>query len=398
MTAWLSVVGIGEDGWTGLSGAARALIESAEVLAGGARHLDLVPDTGAERMAWHDLRRDLTDLLGRRGRRVVVLASGDPMWFGVGATIAKHVAPAEWTVVPAPGAFSLAAARMGWSLQEVVTLSVHARPLEVLHLQVTPGARLLLLTQDGDSPARIAALLAERGFGPSPVTVFERLGGPAERRVDAAASALAGSFDPLNTVAVECRPGPGARALSRLAGLPDDAFLHDGQVTKREVRAVTLAALAPLPGELLWDVGAGCGSIAVEWARAGGEAVAIDKDAAHCGMVAVNAARLGVPRVDVRRLEAPTGLAELEGAPDAVFVGGGVSRPGLLEACWAALRPGGRLVANAVTTEGEAALLAWHAARGGELTRLAVARLGFTGGFHGWKPLMPVTQYRGEKP
>lgn len=399
MTApWLSIVGIGEDGWDGLSPAARALVETAGLLMGGARHLALVPDTGAERVVWTSLGRDLETALAHRGRRVCVLASGDPMWFGVGATIARRLPPGEYTVLPHAGAFSLAAARLGWPLHGVTTLSVHARPLEVLNLHLAPGARLLVLTQDGATPERIARLLVGRGFGPSPMTVFERLGGPGERRIDATAATWTGAADPLNTVAIDCVAGPGAVALPRLAGLPDAAFLHDGQLTKREVRAATLAALAPLPGELLWDVGAGCGSIAVEWARAGGEAVAVEKDAERCALVAANAARLGVPQVAVRRAAAPEGLKDLTGAPDAVFVGGGVSLPGMLDACRAALRPGGRLVANAVTVQGEAALLAFHAAHGGALVRIAVARLGDTGGFQGWKPHMPVTQYIGSKP
>ncbi len=400
MTApWLAIVGLGEDGWDGLSAAARALVENAEIVAGGARHFELIPPPAAERLVWGNMRRDLEVLAALRGRRVCVLASGDPLWFGIGATIARIVPPAEWIVVPAAGAFSLAAARMGWPLQEVTTLSVHARPLEALNLHLAPGARLLLLTQGPDTPALIADLLKERGFGPSAITAFERLGGPAERRVDATAETWSGLVDPLNTVAVECRPGPHAMAWPRVAGLADDAYLHDGQLTKREVRAATLALLAPLPGELLWDVGAGCGSIAIEWARAGGRAIAFERDPEHCTLVATNAARLGVPEVAVRRATAPDELPLQDGAaPDAVFIGGGVSRPGMLEACWRALRPGGRLGANTVTAQGEAALLDWHARHGGEMVRVSVARLGYTGGFHGWRPLMPVTQYLGHKP
>lgn len=395
---WLSIIGIGEDGWDGLGAAARALVAAAEIIAGSRRQLDLLPDTVAERREWRSLRAELAMLTAERGRRVVVLASGDPMWFGVGASVARTFAAEEFTVVPHAGAFSLAAARMAWPLHAATTLSVHARPLEVVNLHVVPGARLLILTQDGGSPARIARLLRERGFGPSPMTVFERLGGPDERRIDATAGTWNGVCDPLNTVAVECRAAPGATALPRLAGLPDDAFVHDGQLTKREVRAATLAALAPLPGEVLWDVGAGCGSIAIEWARAGGEAVAVERDPARCHVVAANAARLGVPQVAVVQAEAPAGLAALKPDPDAVFVGGGASRPGMLDVCWQALRPGGRLCANAVTIEGEAALLAWHRAHGGDLVRISITRLGETGGFKGWKPMMPVTQYLGVKP
>lgn len=415
MTApWLSIVGIGEDGLAGLAPAVRTVIETAELLAGGARHLAMIPETGAERLAWGGnlnggLDGGLAAIAARRGRRVCVLASGDPMWFGIGATLARRFAPEDYVVLPHPGAFSLAAARLGWPLQEVTTLSVHARPAEAIALHLHPGARLLLLTEDGGTSALIAGLLRAHGYGPSRLTVFERLGGPAERRIEATAAAWDIACHALNTLAVECRPGPEARPLSRLAGLPDDAFRHDGQITKREIRAVTLAALAPLPGETLWDVGAGCGSIAIEWMRAGGRAVAVERDAAHAALIAANAARLGVPRLAIVRGEAPQALGGLTPPPDAVFLGGGVSAPGMLAACWRALNPGGRLVANAVTAEGEAALLAWQAAQGGEMTRLSVARLGPIGGFaaksgdgaeragdfQGWRPLMPVTQYRG---
>lgn len=390
MTPWLFVVGIGEDGWDALSPAARAAAQAAETLLGGARNLAMVPDSGAERVAWGGLDDLVAALEARRGRRVCVLASGDPMWFGIGATLAKRFTADEMAVLPHPGAFSLAAARLGWPLQDVACLTVHGRPVEALALYLSPGARLLILARDGDSPAEVTSLLREQGFGDSLVTVFEHLGGSAERRLDAPGGRCAD----LNVIAVDCC---GARGLSRLAGLPDDAYNHDGQLTKREVRAATLALLAPLPGEMLWDIGAGCGSIAIEWMRAGGRAIAVEKDPAHSAMTAANAARLGVPGLRVVTVAAPQGLDALDGAPDAVFVGGGISRPGLLARCWNALKPGGRLVANVVTAEGEAALMAWHAEHGGEMTRLAVTRLGFTGGYHGWRPLMPVTQYKGIK-
>lgn len=394
MTPWLSVVGIGEDGWAGLSPASQAMVWAAETLAGGARNLALVPEMHAERLSWSGVDQLVAALQARRGRRVCVLASGEPLWFGIAATLTRSFASDEMVVLPHPGAFSLAAARLGWALQDVACLSTHGRPIESLAVHLAPGARLLILSRDGDSPAEVAALLRDRGYGAGAVTVFEHLGGPSERRLDAPLQRCAD----LNVIAVQCRADPATRPLSRLAGLPDDAFRHDGQITKREVRAATLALLAPLPGELLWDIGAGCGSIAIEWMRAGGRAVAIDKDAAHCAMTAVNAAWLGVPELRVVNGTAPQGLDGLDGSPDAVFIGGGVSRSGLLARCWQALRPGGRLVANVVTSEGEAALIAWHAAHGGDMVRLAITRLGFTGGFHGWRPLMPVTQYIGVKP
>jgi precorrin-6Y C5,15-methyltransferase (decarboxylating) len=392
---WLSVVGIGEDGLDGLSAAARALIDNAELLCGGARHLAMVAEGPAERLVWPSpFAAALDSLQSWRGRRVCVLASGDPMWFGIGATLAGAFPPDETTVVPHPGAFSLAAARLGWPLHETTCLSIHGRPFDAVELHLQPGNRLLILSHDGGSPARLACLLTERGFGASRLTVFERLGGPAERHISGTAAGWASTeVDALNTIAVDIAGG--GAFLSRVPGLPDDAFRHDGQLTKREVRAATLSALAPWPGACLWDVGAGCGSIAIEWARAGGRAVAIEQDAGRRDMIAHNAVRLGVPGLCIVAGAAPEALATIGERPDAVFVGGGLSRSGVLDAAWRALALGGRLVANAVTAEGEAALLAWQARQGGELARLAVSRLAATGHFHTWHPLMPVTQYWG---
>lgn len=385
---WLTIVGIGEDGLDGLSPAVRALVDSAEVLVGGERHLAMAPG-GQERHPWPTPFAAGRDLLERlRPRRVAVLASGDPMWFGAGATLARWFDPAEVTVAPHPGAFSLAAARLKWPLQEVSCLSAHGRPLAALALHFQPGRRLLVLSEDGATPPALAALLAERGFAASRVTVLERLGGPAERVIPI----TEGPFDPLNLVAVEVAGGPG---LPLVPGLPDDAFEHDGQLTKREVRAVTLSSLAPLPGRLLWDVGAGSGSVGIEWMRAGGRAVAIEDRPDRAARIARNAVRLGVPGLEIIQARAPDGLPWSD--PDAVFVGGGVSVPGVLDACWQALRPGGRLVANAVTTQAEAVLLGFHAAHGGELIRLSVTRLEPTGRFHAWAPAAPVTQYVGVK-
>jgi precorrin-6Y C5,15-methyltransferase (decarboxylating) len=400
MTPWLHVVGIGEDGMEGLGGAARTLVAEAELLVGGLRHLALVPAGRAERLVWaQPLAATIEAIAARRGRGIVVLASGDPLCYGVGAMLARHFPPDEMLVLPQPSAFSLAAARLVWPLADCTCLSLHGRPLDTLRLHLSPGARLLALTSDGGAPAEIAALLSEAGWGPSRIIVLEHLGGPAEKIVRGAADAWPPdrSAD-LNLVAIDCRPAPGTRAVSRLAGLPDNAFLHDGQLTKRAVRAATLAALGPLPGELLWDVGAGCGSIAIEWLRAahGMRAVAIERVPARAGFVARNAARLGVPGVEIVTGEAPAALAGLP-APDAIFLGGGNDDPALWQTVWQALQPGGRLVANAVTVEGEGALARWHKTLGGSLTRLSVAHAEPLGERLGWRTAMTVTQLAATK-
>jgi precorrin-6Y C5,15-methyltransferase (decarboxylating) len=401
VTPWLAVIGIGEDGIAGLSAAAKALVASAELLVGGERHLALVPPSNAERLLWRQPLADTMRLIrARRGAAVVVLASGDPMCYGVGATLQRHFAAEEMIVLPEPSAFSLAAARLLWPLEGCVMLSLHGRPIAALRLHLAPGARLLVLTSDGDTPVEVAELLTQSGWGPSAMTVFAHMGGERERRIDATAETWPlGRVAALNTLAIEVKPGRGARPLSRVAGLPDSAFEHDGQLTKRETRAATLAALAPLRGELLWDVGAGSGSIAIEWLRASRSlgAVAIERDAMRCAMIQRNAAALGVPELRVVQGVAPTALDGLP-APDAIFLGGSVNEEPLWEALWRALKPGGRLVANAVTLEAEAVLLLRHARHGGELVRLGAARAEPLGGFEAWRPLLTVTQLCVTKP
>ncbi|HLJ20327.1 MAG TPA: precorrin-6y C5,15-methyltransferase (decarboxylating) subunit CbiE [Stellaceae bacterium] len=397
--SWLTVVGIGEDGLEGLSRAARTLVEQAEVLVGGERHLAFVPKGRAERLAWlQPLPETFSEIARHAGRRVVVLASGDPLWYGVGTQLVRHFGRDAVLVLPAPSAFSLAAARMGWPLADCTPLTLHGRPLARLALFLAPGARLLALSEDGGTPASVAALLTRCGWGESAMAVLEHMGGPRERRIEGhAATWREPRGADLNTLAIECKAGPGARIHSRVAGLPDDAYRHDGQLTKRVVRAATLAALAPMPGETLWDVGAGCGSIAIEWLRGGGgRAVAIERDPARLTLIAENAATLGVPELEIVAGEAPAALAHLR-EPDAVFLGGGTATPGLFEHAWSRLRPGGRLVANAVTVEGEARLAAWRAGHGGRLTRIAVSEAEPLGPGHTWRPLLPVTQLCLEK-
>lgn len=400
MSAWLSVIGIGEDGLAGLSPAARALVDGAEVLVGGARHLAMVPVDGRERLTWHTpLPALVEEIAGRRRQQVCVLATGDPMGYGIGVTLARRIPRQEMTIVPAPSAFSLAAARLGWSLAEVETLTLHGRPLATLHPFVQPGAKLLLLSHDGTTPRQVAALLRGRGYGDSRLTVLAHMGGPRESTVDESAGAWGDRVCPdFNTVAVACVAAPAAPLLPRVPGLPDEAFQNDGQLTKREVRAVTVSALAPVAGQHLWDVGAGCGSIAIEWLRAArhASATAVERRAERIALITANASALGAPGLAIVPGEAPAALADLP-LPDAIFVGGGLAQDGLLDHCWERLRPGGRLVANAVTLEGETALAAWHGRIGGALTRIAIARAAPVGGLTGWKPMMPVAQLAARK-
>jgi precorrin-6Y C5,15-methyltransferase (decarboxylating) len=380
----IAVVGIGVDGWDGLSPAARAEVEAAQVLMGNARQLEMVPG-GYERIAWPSpMLPALPGLFeANRHRRVCVLASGDPMFHGIGSTLIRLLGRDRVRIVPHPSSVSLACARLGWAVDDVEVVSMVARPVELLHPVLAPGRRVLVL---GSTPLAVRDLLAGRGYGSSVVTVLERLGGPGERVHDDLSY-----VDPLHVLAIEC---VGTAVLSRAPGLPDDAYEHDGQLTKREVRAVTLAQLAPAPGQLLWDVGAGAGSIAIEWARVhpACRAFGIEHHPERAERIGRNARNLGVPGVHVVVGKAPEALADLE-RPSAVFIGGGLTVPGVVEACWAALPPGGRLVANAVTMESEAVIARWHPELGGDLTRIAVNRGSPVGGFTGWRPHMPVTMW-----
>ena len=348
MSPWLTVVGIGEDGFSGLGKNARRALLGATQVFGGQRQLDLLPACiRAERRTWPSP-FSLAPVLALRGEPVCVLASGDPMLFGVGASLARIVANTEMSVLPSPSSYSLAAARLGWPLQDVTTLSVVARPVAALNAHLHSGARLLVLSNDASSPATIAALLRDRGFGPSRMAVLEHLGGPAERRVDACATEWNNlPVADLNLVAIDCLADASAQPLSRIGGLPDSAFRHDGQLTKRDVRAITLARLAPLPGQLLWDVGAGSGSIGIEWMRAypNCRTLAIEADEGRQQLIEHNRDALGVPGLQLVRGKAPQALQGLE-RPDAIFIGGGVTREGVLDTCWQQLKPGGRLVAR----------------------------------------------------
>ena len=393
MSAWLTVVGIGDDGFAGLGRPARRALLEASVIYGGERHLSMLPARLAARRAAWPRPFDLAPLLAERGGSVCVLASGDPMLYGVGSTLARQLPADELRVLPAPSSLSLAAARLGWPLQDVATVSLVGRPLPALNAYLHDGARVFVLSADAGTPAALADLLSTRGFGATRMIVLEHLGGDGERRIDGRADQwAAGDVAALNLVALECRATEGAPRLPLTCGLPDDAFRHDGQLTKRDVRAITLARLAPAPGELLWDVGAGSGSVGIEWMRAHPtcRAIAIEGHAERQRFIEHNRDALGVPGLQLVAGRAPQALEGLA-APHAVFIGGGVTVPGVLEACWANLRDGGRLIANAVTLQGEAALAAWRDKHGGTLTRIALADAQPLGGFDTWRQALPIT-------
>lgn len=394
MSAWLHIVGIGEDGFEGLSPATRAVVEAAEVIIGGDRHHALSDSVAAERLAWpHPFDALIETLQGLKGKRVVVLATGDPLWFSVGARIGRAIPPAEIIYHPQISAFQLAAARMGWSMADVETLTVHGRPVEQMIAFIQPDQRLLILTTGAETPAQIARFLTERGFGRSPMTVLAAMGGRNEARFEGLAENWGHVVPAFNTLAVDCVAAPDAALMPRVPGLADDLFQHDGTMTKQEVRAVTVAKLMPMRAALLWDIGTGCGSVAVEWMRAAryARAVGIEPRADRRAMAAANALALGTPKLEIVEGEAPEALVGLD-APDAVFIGGGLSDE-VFDAAFAALKPLGRLVANAVTLESEAVLMDLHARHGGQLVKLAVNRAEPVGPYRGWRALMPVTQW-----
>jgi len=399
---WLSIVGIGEDGVEGLSATARALVSGADIVFGGERHLKLAsPLIKGRTSAWPSpFAGGIDAVLKARGSQVCVLASGDPFNYGVGSVLAGRVPPEETLVVPAPSAFSLAAARLCWALPETALVSLHGCELSRIRPHLHHGARILALTSDNEGPAALARLLTEIGFGTSRMTVLEALGGGNERVRSAMAESFALSgIAALNTVAIEVEASAHARMIPFSAGLDDALFEHDGQITKREIRAVTLSSLAPLRGQLLWDVGAGSGSVAIEWmlAHPSMRAAAIEARTDRAARIVRNAASLGVPGLEVIEGQAPEALSGLA-APDAIFVGGGASQEGVFDAVIAALRPGGRLVANGVTLETEALLIARRAELGGTLTRISVSRADAVGGKTGWRAAMPVTQWVWIKP
>ena len=399
---WLTIIGIGDNGLDSLTPPARALFDAARTIIAPERVLKRIDCGARETIPWtFGIRETIALVMARRGTPVTILATGDPMFYGVGATLMRDLDKAELRVIPSPSAFSLAASRLGWALQDVAMISLHGRSVYGLASHVQPGARILALTSSGRTVIEAAQILSARGYGRSEMQVLEHIGGPDERIKTMRADRIAAEkpdFADFNTLAIACEAQPGAVLLPAVPGLPDEAFEHDGQLTKREVRAVTLSRLGPVPGGLMWDVGAGCGSIGIEWTRAAraARAIAIEASEARRKMAAHNAMTLGAPGLDIVAGTAPDALTDLE-TPDAVFIGGGISNDGVFEASWEALKPLGRLVANAVTVEGEARLFALQSVHGGELIRLQVSRAEPVGRYLGWKPLMPVTIWSATK-
>jgi precorrin-6B C5,15-methyltransferase / cobalt-precorrin-6B C5,C15-methyltransferase len=396
---WLSIIGIGEDGLTGLSPVAKALVDRATIIFGGSRHLAMLPENlpnCQERLVWESpIEHSVQKIKQYRSQAVCILASGDPMCYGIGVTILQQISIAEITVIPASSAYSLACARLGWSLTEVELLSLCGRDPASLNSFFTPHTRLLILSADRHTPTIVARMLTDKGYGKSQITVLERMGGEGERTIAGIANTWnTEDLDNLNTIAITCIPDTDTIPLSFVTGLPDNAYHHDGQLTKREIRSITLATLAPLPHQLLWDVGAGCGSISIEWLRShpSCRAIAIEQNSTRRQYIADNAISLGVPRLQIVAGIAPDALQELP-QPNTIFIGGGVTVPLLLETCWNALPKGGHLVVNAVTVESELKLLQWQEKYGGELIRIAIQRTEPIGKFSGWKAMSPVTQW-----
>jgi precorrin-6Y C5,15-methyltransferase (decarboxylating) len=394
MTAWLDIVGIGEDGLSGIGTLARDTINGADVLFGGERHLALV---GKKGLVWKiPLEDSFEELDQLQDKRVVIIATGDPMWFGIGATLSRRYGPDAIRIIPSPSAFSLVAARLSWPINEIDCLTVHGRDFDRVKAFLLPSNKLIVLTNDGKTPNQIASLLRDAGFGGSLITVFSHIGGPDEQRFEGTAINWNSEIVPeLNTMAIECLPDEGLIPRARVPGLPDNVFENDGQLTKREIRAITISSLAPMPGQMLWDIGAGCGSVSIEWLRGtqNARAIAVEHNMDRLGMINRNALALGVPELKVIFGEALTEIIGLP-SPDAVFIGGGLSSDGLLEYCWQNLKSGGRLVANSVTLEGERHLFDARQKLGGDLNKIEISRAQSIGDYTSWHPHKAVTQLK----
>ncbi|MBU2937334.1 MULTISPECIES: precorrin-6y C5,15-methyltransferase (decarboxylating) subunit CbiE [Pacificibacter] len=393
MNAWLHIIGMGDNGLDSLTPATRAVLQAADVIVGGARHHALTAELSAERINWPSPFSALTKTLQKlQGKQVAVLATGDPLWYSVGPIVAKHFATSDVLFHPQVSAFQLAAARMGWSLSGVETLTVHGRPAETVLPFLAPDQKLILLTNGSETPAQIAALLAARGYGRTRMTVLAHMGGTDEARFDGLAATWAHDVPNFHSLAIDCVLDADVAPLPRV-GLPDEVFVSDGTMTKRDIRAVTLTKLMPMRGALLWDIGCGSGSVAIEWMRAAKDAraIGIERRADRRAMALENAITLGAPNLRIVDGEVPDALSELD-APDAIFIGGGLSQDSFAVA-WSALKPHGRLVANAVTLEGEAVLFDLFQKHGGDLTRIAISRAEPVGRLTGWRTAMPLTQW-----
>ncbi|MGL4305166.1 MAG: precorrin-6y C5,15-methyltransferase (decarboxylating) subunit CbiE [Mycobacteriaceae bacterium] len=395
------VVGVGADGWEGLAPPSKNELRSATVIVGSERQLSLIPPSSAIKIALPSpLFTGLPKLLAQYAEQNIhVLASGDPMFYGIGVTLVRLLGSKNVRVIPHPSSASLACARLGWTGHEIPTVSLVNRPVDELRSVLTRDRKILLLSENGTTPQKVADYLVQRGYGWTMLTVLEQLGGPEERIISGLAQSWQyPSCNDLNIIALECISSTNTHDLSNLPGLPDEVFDHDGQITKREIRALTLAALSPLPGEVLWDVGSGSGSVAIEWLRSERtvSAVCFEADPQRAKRIMENAVKLGVPRIKISG-SAPQSFGT-EQLPDVIFLGGGVTQPGLLKACWDVLEPGGRIVVNAVTIESEAYVFQWFSKHGGNIEKVQVYRGGAVGKFTTWRPQLPITQWRCVKP
>jgi precorrin-6Y C5,15-methyltransferase (decarboxylating) len=398
--AAITVVGIGEDGWDGLSAKARKAVQGARVVIGGKRHFGLVPEEVKSDQKWQEwpspIKPFLLDLAANPPENLCILASGDPMLYGVGATLAKNVTKGVLQVIPHISSFSLICAEMLWPIASTVLVNACSQPLETLNQVLFDGAKIVLFSSGAETPHATAKLLVDNGFADSELTIFEHIGSDNAKRSDLLAWQISGEqkFACLNAVAIKCRAATTARIFSPASGLPDDVYEHDGQITRQEVRAITIARLSPHPGELLWDLGAGAGSIAIEWMRAAFEAraIAVEINPKRAKRIGRNALKLGVPKLQIINNDIADTLGELP-KPDAIFIGGGISAGNILDVCWQRLKPGGRMVINAVTIEAENIL--YNAARsyGGGLARLEISHARPLGDFTGWQPSRPITQW-----
>ncbi|WP_025899667.1 precorrin-6y C5,15-methyltransferase (decarboxylating) subunit CbiE [Sneathiella glossodoripedis] len=398
MKPWLHIIGVGDEGLEHLSPELLSVIQSAELIIGGDRHLSMIPATiSAKTMSWPSpLMKLVEDVIGMAGKQVVILATGDPMHFGIGVTFAKRLKPEDYKIYTSPSAFSLAAARLGWDLSQVTKLTLHGRPLELIIPHLFEGAKILALSDNGETPSKLAKLLVDLGYASSSLCVLEHMGGVSENQITLPAKDWIGkNAADLNTIAITCEKSLKELTHSTAPGLNDEAFSHDGQLTKKEIRSITLSALNPIPGLLLWDVGAGSGSIGIEWMRQNplNRAIAVEHNESRLLHIEKNRRTLGVPALQIVKGMAPQALDGLK-HPDRIFIGGGLSLEGLFEACWSSLKSGGILVANTVTIEGEKIAFDLFDKYDGELSRLNVSRANKIGGFTSWKPYRQVTQLR----
>ena len=398
---WLSVIGIGEDGLVGLSSSACTLLSSANLIIGGQRQLSMIPPSNQKRIVWPSpIRQLLEKLESFRGTQTCIVATGDPLCFGIGSTLTRFFPIEEMIIIPSHSAFTLACARHGWPHHEVDLVSLHGRSISSLEIFLRPNGHLVILSNDENTPSNVAKFLSERGYGTSLLTVFEHMNGPKEKRFEGLASNWTHlPAAPFNTITVKLSSFNFTNIKTRVPGLPDNAFKHDGQLTKSEVRATTLSALEPFPGALLWDVGAGSGSVGIEWMRTDHrcQAIAIEDNSERAVNIAGNAIKLGTPNLKIIQQKAPASFSPLP-KPDAIFIGGGITSKGMVEQCWLSLKEGGCLVANVVTTEGEALVLKYQKKMGGSLTRVGISRLEKIGSANGWRPSMQVTQWKINKP